>query len=53
MNCYESEVRLLFSRERADLLANEMRAARHAVARPEGQSAARGIDDFSVRAGTG
>jgi hypothetical protein len=28
MNVYESEARLLFARERADLLASEMRAAR-------------------------
>ena len=28
MDCYDSEARLLFASERANLLANEMRAAR-------------------------
>ena len=31
MNVYESEARLLFMRERAEQLANEMRAARGAA----------------------
>ena len=31
MICHDSEALLLFARERADLLANEMQAARHAA----------------------
>ena len=39
MDCYNSEARLLFARERANLLANEMRAARRpANTRPSGSA---------------
>jgi len=39
MNCYETEARQLFARERANLLANEMRATRR-PANPQPTSSA-------------
>jgi hypothetical protein len=53
MNCYESEVRLLFSRERP--ACSRTRCGRHGMRSHDRKDSrpARGIDDFSVRAGTG
>jgi hypothetical protein len=49
MNVYENESRLLFARERADLLASEMRAVRRPANGPDAGSRMRGMFSATTR----
>lgn len=49
MNVYENESRLLFARERADLLASEMRAVRRPANEPGAGSRVRGMFSATTR----